>query len=93
MEVGKVVLVVSVHNGRNLRAVVVIVVNTLKVVIVMTEVVVVIVMAIMVVLIVIGEAWDWEIMRFRGESTWVKWRDMSGIGKHLWGFSWHRSAW
>ena len=73
MEVGKVVLAASVHNGRSLRAVVVIVVNTLKVVIVMTEVVVVIVMAILVVLIVIGETWDWEIMCFRGESTWVNW--------------------
>ena len=96
---GKVVLVVSVHTGRILRAVVVVIVITLKVVMVMIEVVVVrvmgytMVMATTVVLVMIGEAWDWEIMYFRGESTWVKRSDMSGIGKHLWGFSWHRSAW
>ena len=103
MEMGKVVLVVSVRTGRNLRAVVVVMVNTLEVVIIIIEVVVVMVkgytivrvvtMAIMVVLIVIGEAWDWEIMRFRGESTWVRWRDMGISGEHWWRFSWHGSDW
>ena len=73
VEIGKVVLVVSFHNGRVPRAVVVIVVDTLKVVMVMMEVVVIVVITIIVVLIVKWEAWDWEIMCFRGESTWVNW--------------------